>query len=111
MEMILTLWKEAYQKMPNNVRVKEFLMSTYFDADKAKYNQEIIELGMEIYNRQTTYFVTTDTRSFFAPQYNPSKENPLRILFTLYEVILRGMTIHIYVSTVPLIIHRYTISL
>jgi len=50
MEKLLALWKEAYQKMPNNVQVKEFLMSTYFDTDKAKYGQEIIELGMEIYN-------------------------------------------------------------
>lgn len=44
MEKILHLWKEAYQKMPNNIQVKEFLMSTYFDADKVKYSQEIIEL-------------------------------------------------------------------
>lgn len=56
MEMLLALWKEAYQKMPNNVRVKEFLMSTYFDADKVKYSQEIIELGMEIYNSDANMY-------------------------------------------------------
>lgn len=55
-ENILTLWKEAYQKMPNNIQVKEFLMSTYFDADKVKYSQEIIELGMEIYNSNANMY-------------------------------------------------------
>ena len=56
MEKILPLWKEAYQKMPNNIQVKEFLMSTYFDADKVKYSQEIIELGMDIYNSNTNMY-------------------------------------------------------
>lgn len=56
MEKILSLWKEAYQKMPNNIQVKEFLMSTYFDADKVKYSQEIIELGMEIYNSDANMY-------------------------------------------------------
>lgn len=56
METILSLWKEAYHKMPNNIRVKEFLMSTYFDADKVKYSQEIIELGMEIYNSDANMY-------------------------------------------------------
>lgn len=56
MEKILHLWKEAYQKMPNNIQVKEFLMSTYFDADKVKYSQEIIELGMDIYNSTTNMY-------------------------------------------------------
>ncbi len=55
-EKILTLWNEAYQKMPNNIQVKEFLMSTYFDADKVKYSQEIIELGMEIYNSDANMY-------------------------------------------------------
>ena len=55
-ETLLTLWKEAYRKMPNNIRVKEFLMSTYFDADKVKYSQEIIELGMEIYNSDANMY-------------------------------------------------------
>jgi len=56
METVLTLWKEAYHKMPNNIRVKEFLMSTYFDTDKVKYSQEIIELGMEIYNSDANMY-------------------------------------------------------
>ncbi len=46
----LTVWKEAYHKMPNNLAVKEMLMSGYFDVDKIKYKQEIIDLGIEIYN-------------------------------------------------------------
>lgn len=56
METVLTLWKEAYHKMPNNIRVREFLMSTYFDTDKVKYSQEIIELGMEIYNSDANMY-------------------------------------------------------
>ena len=55
-EKLLELWKEAYQKMPNNIEVKEFLMSTYFDADKVKYSQEIIELGMELYNSDASMY-------------------------------------------------------
>lgn len=55
-EKLLSLWKEAYQKMPNNMEVKEFLMSTYFDIDKVKYSQEILELGMEIYNSNASMF-------------------------------------------------------
>ena len=46
----LEVWKEAYRKMPNNVKVKEMLMSAYYDLDKVKYKNEIIDLGMEIYN-------------------------------------------------------------
>ncbi len=46
----LSVWQEAYHKMPNNVNVKEMLMSAYFDTDKRKYQKEIIELGTEIYN-------------------------------------------------------------
>ncbi len=46
----LELWREAHQKLPNNMGVKEMLMSTYFDIDKVKYKNEIIELGTEIYN-------------------------------------------------------------
>ncbi len=45
----LALWQEAYKKMPNNIEVKEMLMSTYFDTDKVKYQKEIIELGTEIF--------------------------------------------------------------
>lgn len=47
---ILACWEEAYRRMPNHVHVKEMLMSSYFDADRVKYQNEIIELGTEIYN-------------------------------------------------------------
>ena len=47
---IIPLWREAYKKLPNDIRVKEMLMSIYFDTDKVKYQNEIIELGTEIYN-------------------------------------------------------------
>lgn len=47
---VLTLWQEAYHKMPNNINVKEMLMSAYFDTDKIKYQKEIVELGTEIFH-------------------------------------------------------------
>lgn len=50
LEGALAIWQEAYEKLPNNSRVKECLMSTYFDIDKVKYQKEIIELGTELYN-------------------------------------------------------------
>lgn len=54
---LIAIWEEAYHKMPNNVSVKEMLMSTYFDADKVKYQNEIIELGTELYNSDvSTYY-------------------------------------------------------
>lgn len=46
----LELWLEAHRKMPNNIEVKEMLMSGYYDMDKVNYRNEILELGMEIYN-------------------------------------------------------------
>lgn len=46
----LALWLEAYKEMPNNVEVKEMLMSSYYDTDRIKYQNEIIELGTELYN-------------------------------------------------------------
>ena len=46
----LEVWLEAYKKMPNNIQVKEMLMSAYSDTDKIRYKNEIIELGTEIYN-------------------------------------------------------------
>lgn len=46
----LALWQEAYHKMPNKIEVKEMLMSSFFDCDMVKYQKQIIELGMEIYN-------------------------------------------------------------
>lgn len=44
----LEVWKEAFHKMPYRIDVKEKLMSAYFDLDKVKYADNIIELGMEI---------------------------------------------------------------
>ena len=52
----LSLWQEAFHKMPNSIRVKEMLMSCYFDIDKRKYQSEIIELGTEIYNSTAPSF-------------------------------------------------------
>lgn len=49
-EKVLSIWQEAYQKMPNKIEVKEMLMSTYFDIDKIKYQKEIVEIGTEINN-------------------------------------------------------------
>ncbi len=46
----LALWQEAYQRMPNNIDVKEMLMSSYFDADRKKYFHEIYDLATEIIN-------------------------------------------------------------
>lgn len=47
---VLPIWQEAYHKLPNNIEIKEMLMSIYFDIDKVKYQKEIVELGTEIYN-------------------------------------------------------------
>lgn len=47
---IIPIWLEAHRKMPHSIRVKEMLMSIYFDTDKKKYQNEIVELGTEIYN-------------------------------------------------------------
>ena len=52
----LMLWQEAYKKMPNNVEVKEMLMSSYYDVDKIEYQNEIIELGTEIYNSDASMY-------------------------------------------------------
>lgn len=46
----VSIWREAYKRMPNNIEVKEMLMSAYFDTDKIKYQNEILDLGMDIYN-------------------------------------------------------------
>ena len=53
----LEVWKEAYHRMPGNIEVKEMLMSVYFDTDKVKYKDEVIDLGTEIYNSDVpTYY-------------------------------------------------------
>ena len=49
-EEALAVWQEAYRQMPNNIDVKEMLMSSYFDTDIDKYFQEFVELATEIYN-------------------------------------------------------------
>ena len=49
-EEALTTWQEAYREMPNNIDVKEMLMSSYFDTDKDKYFREFVELAAEIYH-------------------------------------------------------------
>ena len=36
-EQVLSLWREAYHKLPNSIEVKEMLMSACFDMDKVKY--------------------------------------------------------------------------
>ncbi len=46
----LAVWQEAYRQMPNNIDVKEMLMSSYFDTDKVKYFREFIELATDIYS-------------------------------------------------------------
>ena len=46
----LAVWQEAYRQMPNNIDVKEMLMSSYFDTDKDKYFHEFIGLATDIYN-------------------------------------------------------------
>lgn len=47
---VLPIWQEACHKLPNNIKVKEMLMSIYFDIDKIRYQKEVVELGTEIYN-------------------------------------------------------------
>ncbi|MBQ8780131.1 MAG: helix-turn-helix transcriptional regulator [Oscillospiraceae bacterium] len=61
---IIPLWLEAYKKLPNDIRVKEMLMSIYFDTDKVKYQNEIIELGTEIYN----YDAAAECNSYYKGQ-------------------------------------------
>ena len=49
-EEALAIWQEAYREMPNNIDVKEMLMSSYFDTDKEKHFREFVELATEIYH-------------------------------------------------------------
>ncbi len=46
----LALWQEAFRRMPNNVDVKEMLMSAYFDTDHEKYFNEFYDLATDIIN-------------------------------------------------------------
>ena len=46
----LALWQEVYQRMPNNIDVKEMLMSSYFDTDREKYFNEFYDLATDIYS-------------------------------------------------------------
>ena len=45
----LAIWQEAYKQMPNNIEVKEMLMSIYYDVDKVKYREDAIALAMDIW--------------------------------------------------------------
>lgn len=45
----LAIWQEAYKQMPNNVEVKEMLMSMYYDVDKEKYREDAIALAVDIW--------------------------------------------------------------
>ncbi len=54
---VLELTQETYRQLPNNIDIKESLMSAYYDMDKVKYRDEIISLGTEIYNSDAmTYY-------------------------------------------------------
>jgi len=58
-EELIPLWREAYKKLPCDIRIKEMLMSALFDTDKVKYAAEIIELASEIYftdSRNSGYY-------------------------------------------------------
>ena len=46
----LALWQQAYRDMPNNIDVKEMLMSSYFDTDRKKYFNEFYDLAIDICN-------------------------------------------------------------
>lgn len=46
----LELWQQAYRSMPNNIDVKEMLMSSYFDTDRKKYFNEFYDLAIDICN-------------------------------------------------------------
>lgn len=46
----LALWQDAYRRMPNNIDVKEMLMSSYFDTDHDKYFSEFYDLATDIIN-------------------------------------------------------------
>ncbi len=52
----LILWKEAYDELPNNYDVKQYLMCAYSDIDKQKYFNEIIELAMDIYHNDINMY-------------------------------------------------------
>lgn len=69
---VLPIWQEAYHKMPNNVKVKEMLMSTYFDIDRRKYQKEIVELGTEIYHSNCGSFYKGQAISQIACTYADS---------------------------------------
>lgn len=72
LEEALVMWQEAYKKLPNNARVKECLMSAYFDIDKVKYQKEIIELGTELYNSQAPSYYKGQAVSQIAGTYAES---------------------------------------
>ncbi|MBQ6818606.1 MAG: helix-turn-helix transcriptional regulator [Clostridia bacterium] len=71
-EELIPLWREAYQKLPNDIRVKEMLMSAYFDTDRVRYQSEIIELGHGILdsNNSDSYYsgqaITQIAQTYYA---------------------------------------------
>jgi len=66
---VLELCQETYRKLPNNIGVKESLMSAYYDTDKVKYRDEIITLGTEIYNSDTGMYYKGQAVSEIANTY------------------------------------------
>ena len=60
-EELISLWRTAYRKLPNDIRVKEMLMSACFDADRVGYQSEIIELGNQILK-------ANDSNSYYSGQ-------------------------------------------
>ncbi len=44
----LALWQDAYKRMPNNIDVKEMLMSSYFDTNHEKYFGEFYDIATDI---------------------------------------------------------------
>jgi len=52
----LSIWLEAHGHLPRNVDVKEKLMSAYYDVDKVRYQNEIIELGTELYGSDAAMY-------------------------------------------------------
>ena len=65
----LEIWLDAYKKMPNNIEVKEMLLSTYYDTDKVKYCDEIIDIGVEIYNSDAPNYYKGQAIALIAKTY------------------------------------------
>ena len=92
---ILPIWQEAHQKMPNNVEVKETLMSIYFDTDKTRYQKEIVELGTEIYHSDCGSYCKGQAISQIARTYAACADYEMAEKWALkaFPLILRGVNI------------------